>query len=131
MVRIPTYRIPTHPGEMLVEEFLIPMKITQRDIAEAIDVPYRKINELVNRHRAMTPAMALRLSKFFGMSADFWMNLQVRWDLYHARKSETEALKAIRPYQIPNETTIAAFEEDKSRLPVFHSIEELRRDLLT
>lgn len=130
MVRIPTYRIPTHPGEMLAEEFLIPMKITQRGIAEAIDIPYRKINELVNQHRAMTPAMALRLSKFFGMSADFWMNLQVRWDLYHARKSETKALKAIRPYQIPNETTIAAFEEDVSGMPVFHSIEELKRDLL-
>ncbi|NJL60352.1 MAG: HigA family addiction module antidote protein [Desulfobacteraceae bacterium] len=130
MIRIPTHRIPTHPGEMLAEEFLIPMKITQRDIAEAIDVPYRKINELVNRHRAMTPAMALRLSKFFGISADFWMNLQMRWDMYYARKSEIKALNAIEPCRIPNETTIAAFEEDKSAMQVFHSIEELKKDLL-
>jgi len=130
MVRIPTHRIPTHPGEMLSEEFLTPMKITQRQLAIAVNIPYRKINEIVNQRRAMTPAMALRLSKFFGMSADFWMNIQLRWDLYHTQRSEIKVLKTIKPYRIPNETTIKAFEEDKSAMTVFHSIEELRRDLL-
>jgi addiction module HigA family antidote len=129
MVRIPTHRIPTHPGEMLSEEFLTPMKITQRQLAIAVNIPYRKINEIVNQRRAMTPAMALRLSKFFGMSADFWMNIQLRWDLYHTQRSEIKVLKTIKPYRIPNETTLTAFEEDESAMPVFHSIEGLRRDL--
>ena len=61
MVRIPKYREPTHPGEMLVEEFLIPMSITQRDLSKAIRVPYQRINEIVNRRRGITPSTALRL----------------------------------------------------------------------
>ena len=75
MVNIPTNRTPTHPGEMLVEEFLKPMEITQRDLADAIHVPYQRINELVNGKRGVTPSTALRLARFFGMSADFWLNL--------------------------------------------------------
>ncbi len=88
MVNIPTNRMPTHPGEMLVEEFLKPMDITQRDLADAIHVPYQRINEFVNRKRGVTPSTALRLARFFGMSADFWLNLQMRWDLYKANESE-------------------------------------------
>ncbi len=84
MIRVPSHREPTHPGEMLREEFLIPMEITQRQLAQAIHVPYSRINELVNEKRGITPSIALRLAKFFGLSADFWMNLQLRWDLYHA-----------------------------------------------
>ena len=98
MVRIPTDREPTHPGEMLREEFLIPMGLTQRELATAIQVPYQRINELVNRNRGITPSTALRLARFFGMSADFWMNLQLRWDLYHAQKREERQLERIRPY---------------------------------
>ena len=75
MVRIPTQREPTHPGEMLLEEFLIPMGVTQRQLADAIHVPYQRINELVNGRRGITPSTALRLAKFFGTSPDFWMNL--------------------------------------------------------
>jgi antitoxin HigA-1 len=96
MVRIPTHRTPTHPGEMLLEEFLIPLKLTQRELAEAIRVSYQRINEIVNGRRGITPGTALRLAKFFGMSADFWMNLQLRWDLYHAQQSEQETLKSIQ-----------------------------------
>lgn len=96
MIRIPTHREPTHPGEMLLEEFLNPMGLTQRDLADAIHVPYQRVNELVNGRRGVTPSTALRLGKYFGMSADFWMNLQQRWDLYHARKSEAEELKNIK-----------------------------------
>jgi addiction module HigA family antidote len=98
MIRIPTHRPPTHPGDMLQAEFLLPLGLTQRELAEAVQLPYRQINELVNRHRSVTPVMALRLAKFFGMSADFWMNLQLRWDLYHAGKDEAEVLKHIQPY---------------------------------
>src|ERR1041384_7818436 len=99
MVRIPTDRKPTHPGEMLREEFLIPMGLSQRELAEAILVPYQRVNELVNQKRGVTPGTALRLSKVFGMSAEFWMNLQQRWDLYHARNREQSTLEVIRPRQ--------------------------------
>jgi antitoxin HigA-1 len=98
MVRIPTHREPTHPGEMLIEEFLNPMQITQRELADAIHVPYQRINELVNRKRGVTPSTALRLGKFFGVSADFWLNLQVRWDLYKAQQVEGPELKTIRDF---------------------------------
>lgn len=96
MIRIPTHREPTHPGEMLLEEFLKPMALTQRHLAEGIHVPYQRINELVNRKRGMTPSTALRFAKFFGTSADFWMNLQLRWDLYQAGIAEAEELMQIR-----------------------------------
>ena len=81
MIRVPTNRTPTHPGEMLLEEFLVPMGLTQRDLANAIHVPYQRINDLVNGRRAATPSSALRLAKFFGNSPEFWMNLQSAYDL--------------------------------------------------
>ena len=104
MIRIPTHRAPTHPGEMLLEEFLKPMGLKQREVADAIHVPYQRINEIINGRRGITPSTALRLSKFFGVSAYFWMNLQLRWDLYFAQESETEDLRNIKPIstkQIP------------------------------
>ena len=100
MIRIPTHRTPTHPGEMLVEEFLKPMGLTQRDLADAIHVPYQRVNELVNGKRGMTPSTALRLEKFLGMSASFWLNVQLRWDLYFAQEAEKEALETITPYPV-------------------------------
>src|SRR4030042_6678497 len=96
MIRVPTHREPTHPGEMLLEEFLNPMGITQRELAMAIHVPYQRVNELVNKRRGVTPSTALRLAKCFGTSPDFWMNLQLRWDLDHAKQSEMKELKSIR-----------------------------------
>ncbi len=101
MIRIPTDRVPTHPGEMLVEEFLRPMGLSQKALAEAIHVPYQRINELVNQKRGVTPSTALRLGKFFGMSADFWLNLQIRWDLYKAQQLEAEALASIENCHCP------------------------------
>ncbi len=95
MIRVPTDRVPTHPGEMLIEEFLKPMKLTQRELADAIHVPYQRVNEIINQRRGVTPSTALRLGKFFGMSADFWLNLQMRWDLYFAQRSEAEELRRI------------------------------------
>lgn len=97
-MRIPSHREPTHPGEMLREEFLIPMEISQRDLADAIHVPYQRVNELVNLKRGVTPSTALRLSRFFGVSADYWLNLQVRWDLYKAQEAEKSELKAIKDF---------------------------------
>ena len=97
MIRIPTHRTPAHPGEMLLEEFLKPMGLTQRDLANAINVPYQRINEIINGRRGITPSTALRLAKAFGISSDFWMNIQLRWDLYFANQSESDALDDIKP----------------------------------
>jgi antitoxin HigA-1 len=98
MVRIPTHRSPTHPGEILQKDFLEPMRLTQRQLADSILVPYQRINEIVNRRRGITPSTALRLSKFFGNSPDFWMNLQLRCDLYHATNQVAEELEKIQPF---------------------------------
>jgi addiction module HigA family antidote len=100
MVRVPTHREPTHPGEMLLEEFLKPMGISQRDLADDIHVPYQRVNELVNRRRGVTPSTALRLAKYFGNSAGFWLSLQYRWDLYQTMKKEAQDLKRIQPVQV-------------------------------
>ncbi|MGM0655947.1 MAG: HigA family addiction module antitoxin [Thermodesulfobacteriota bacterium] len=97
MIRIPTHRAPTHPGEMLLEEFLKPMGLTQKELADSILVPYQRINEIINGRRGVTPSTALRLSKFFGVSPDFWLNLQLRWDLYFVQQSEANILKTIKP----------------------------------
>lgn len=96
MVRVPSHRQPTHPGEMLREEFLTPMGLSQQDLALGIRVPYQRINELVNGRRGITPSTALRLAKFFGNTAGFWMNLQLRCDLYHAQAAEADVLRTIR-----------------------------------
>lgn len=98
MIRIPTSRAPTHPGEMLLEEFLNPMGLTQRQLADAIHVPYQRINELVNARRGVTPATALRLAQFFGNSAEFWLNLQLHWDMYFAQEQERSILETIVPF---------------------------------
>jgi antitoxin HigA-1 len=99
MIRVPTHRSPTHPGEMLLEEFLKPMGLSQRELAAAIHVPYQRVNEIVNGRRGVTPSTALRLAKFFGVSADFWMNLQLRWDLYQAQREEHGVLESIQQHR--------------------------------
>lgn len=91
MVRVPTHRPPTHPGEMLIEEFLKPLGLTQAELAERIGVSYPRVNELVHGRRAMTPDTALRLERLLGVEAQFWLNLQVRWELYHAATSGSAA----------------------------------------
>ena len=100
MVRIPSHREPTHPGEMLREEFLLPLGMTQRDLASAIRVPYQRVNEVVRGRRGVTPSTALRLSKFFGTTPGFWMSLQLRWDLYHIQRAEAAQLENIQPHEL-------------------------------
>jgi addiction module HigA family antidote len=85
-------------GEMLLEEFLEPMGITQKELATSIHVPYQRVNEIINKKRGITPSTALRLAKFFGMSEDFWLNLQLRCDLYQAKQVEAEELKQIHVF---------------------------------
>jgi addiction module HigA family antidote len=81
---------------MLLEEFLKPMGLSQKYLADGIRVPYQRVNELIRGRRGVTPSTALRLSRFFGTSPDFWLNLQLRWDLYHAQQAEASALRTIR-----------------------------------
>lgn len=75
------------------------MSISQKDLSNAIHVPFQRVNELINQKCGVTPSTALRLGKFFGMSADFWLNLQMRCDLYKARQIEEKELESIQDYQ--------------------------------
>lgn len=96
MIRIPTNRPATHPGEILRYDFLEPMGLTQKKLADAIRVPFQRVNEIVSGKRGLTPSTALRLSKFFGNSAGFWMNLQMRCDLQIAIEREKDDLRKIK-----------------------------------
>jgi antitoxin HigA-1 len=89
-VRIPKERVPTSPGEMLREEFLEPLEMTQVELAQRIRVPYVRVNELVNGKRRVTPSTALRLSKAFGTSPEFWLNGQLALDLYRVINDNEE-----------------------------------------
>ena len=99
MIRIPSHRTPSHPGAVLLHDFLEPMGMSQRDLAGGILVSYQRVNELINGKRGITPGTALRLAQFFGTSAGFWMNLQLRWDLYFAREQEAEVLSTIKQHK--------------------------------
>jgi addiction module HigA family antidote len=90
---------PVHPGEILLEEFLKPMSISQYRLAESIHVPARRINEIVLEKRGITADTALRLSRFFGNSAQFWMNLQTRYELESARELLASSIdREVRPH---------------------------------
>lgn len=80
---------PIHPGEILLEEFLVPLNISQYRLAKDISVPPRRVNEIVHGKRSITADTALRLSRYFGLSERFWLNLQSRYDL----ETEKEKLK--------------------------------------
>ncbi|HEY8183951.1 MAG TPA: HigA family addiction module antitoxin [Thermoanaerobaculia bacterium] len=90
---------PLHPGEILAEEFLRPMGISQYRLAKDILVPPRRINEIVHGKRSLTADTALRLSKFFGTSEIFWLNLQARYDLDMQRRRLGKRLRDVRPHQ--------------------------------
>ena len=86
--RLPKNRAPTHPGEMLLEEFLKPMAITQSDFAVRLGVSFPRLNEIIKGRRGVTPDTALRLARVLGMSAEFWLGLQLDWDLWNAMRSK-------------------------------------------
>ena len=93
---------PTHPGEMLFEEFVKPLDLTQAELARRLDVSYPRLNEIIKGRRSVTPDTALRLSRVLGMPADFWLGLQQDWDLWHAMNSP-EAKKIDRLKPIPTD----------------------------
>lgn len=89
---------PTHPGEMLLEEFLKPLGISQSAFAIRLGVSFPRLNEIVRGKRSVTPDTALRLAQVTGMSADFWLGLQLDWDLWHAlRSDEARAIAKLAP----------------------------------
>jgi antitoxin HigA-1 len=93
---------PVHPGEILLEEFLKPMGITQYQLAKDINVPPRRINEIVHGDRAISADTALRLSRYFGMSETFWMNLQAHYDLEVQKEKLAGRLeREVRVYPFP------------------------------
>lgn len=91
-------RPPVHPGEMLREEFLIPLDLSANRLAMELRVPVTRISEIVNGRRAISADTALRLERYFGMSADFWLGLQKDFDLQTARQAEGERIaQDVRP----------------------------------
>src|SRR5688572_17642887 len=97
---LPKNRPPTHPGEMLLEEFLKPHGITQVQLADLIGVSFPRINEIVNGKRGITPDTALRFAQLFGTTPDFWLNGQLAWDLWHAwRSPEAKKIQKIKPLE--------------------------------
>jgi addiction module HigA family antidote len=92
---------PIHPGEILAEEYLAPLGVTQHRLAVAIGVPPRRINEIVHGKRRISADTALRLARFFGTSERFWMNLQARHDLEAERDRLAPILDEIRPLDLP------------------------------
>ena len=99
-IRIPQNRPPTHPGEILREDFLGPYGMTQTDLAERLGISFPRVNEIVNGRRGITPDTAIRLSRLFGTTPEFWLNGQLEWDLWHAQRAiSREDLERITPVQ--------------------------------
>ena len=101
MRRLPKNRRPVHPGLVFLEDFLVPLEITQKEAAERIHVSYPRMNEIVNGKRTVTPDTALRLARFTGTEPEFWLNLQQAVDLWDAIHSDQfEELDEIQPAQV-------------------------------
>ncbi len=90
-------RNPIHPGEILREEFLEPFGISQTQLALDLDIPFRTINELVNEKRNLNSELALKLSRYFGTSAELWLNLQNQYDIYRVLKNKGKEINKVRP----------------------------------
>jgi len=99
MIRLPANRAPSHPGEILREEFLIPMGISQVELAERLKIPFQRVNQIVREKRSVTPDTAMRLAKLFDTSVDLWLNLQLAWDFYQAQHSaKAKEIERIKKY---------------------------------
>jgi antitoxin HigA-1 len=101
MVRIPTHAPPTHPGEMLLEEFLRPGGVSQKEFAGRAGISAVRLNQIIRGRRGVTPDTALRFARVLGTSAEFWLNLQLGWDLYHAVHSPAaDEIRRLRPMKL-------------------------------
>lgn len=96
--RLPSNRPPTHPGEMLRDEFLRPLGISQSAFAIRLGISFPRLNEIIRAKRGVTPDTALRLERVLGMPAHFWLGLQLDWDLWHAmRGRDAAAIARLQP----------------------------------
>ena len=93
---LPTHRPPTHPGEMLLKEFLEPLEVSQIDAASRLGVPFQRVNAIVRGRRAVSADTALRLEALTGWDAQIWLALQAKWDLWHAMRARRR-----RPRVVP------------------------------
>jgi addiction module HigA family antidote len=91
-------RTPTHPGEILKQDFLAPLGLTQVQLAKALKTSFRTVNEILNEKRSVSPDMALRLARYFGTSPDVWIGLQADYDLYWARMKSKKTIDEIKPH---------------------------------
>lgn len=97
-MRLANKRPPVHPGEMLLEEFLRPCGMTQKELAQRAGMSYPRVNELVHGKRGVTPNTALRLSRLFGTTPEFWLTGQLAWDLWHAMQAPAaKCIERIKP----------------------------------
>jgi len=92
-------RKPTHPGEILKEDFMKPFGLTQTQLAKELDTTFRTINEIINEKRNISPEMAIKLARYFGTSEELWMNLQNQYDLHQVKSKKEDILKKIKPYR--------------------------------
>lgn len=83
-------KAPPHPGEILYHTYLAPLGLSQKQFAEHLRWTYTRLNEIINMHRGVTADSALAFSEALGMEPEFWLNLQLQWDLWHARKNHTK-----------------------------------------
>ena len=88
---LPKNRPPSHPGEILLEEFLKPREMTQSELSEKLEIPLQRVNSIVNGKRGVTPETAILLARFFETTAEFWMNLQTQYDLWFAERALSKA----------------------------------------
>lgn len=96
--RLPRFEPPTHPGEMLLEEFLKPLDISQAAFARRLGVSYPRLRGVIRARSTVTAEMALRLARVTGMTAGFWLGLQQDWDLWHAARSrKAKAIQSLEP----------------------------------
>jgi addiction module HigA family antidote len=92
-------RQPTHPGKILREDFLLPLGLSQTELAGMLQITFRTVNEILNEKRGISPEMAVRLARFFGTSEELWLNLQDQYDLYKVKEKKQTELGKIIPYK--------------------------------
>lgn len=91
-------REPTHPGDILLHEFMEPLSLTQTQLARDLDTTFRTVNEIINHKRGVSPEMAVRLAIYFGTSEEVWLNLQTQYELYKIKAKKRKTLERVRAY---------------------------------
>lgn len=91
-------REPTHPGDILLHEFMEPLGISQTQLAKDLNTTFRTINEIINHKRGISPEMAVRLARYFSTSEELWINLQMQHEIYRVKEKKKKALEKVRTY---------------------------------